>query len=998
MAAGKRKCWRKGQAGERSSEDTRCRQWIQGNMGGSAMGPRRCTGTNWEDEGQAGQQEEDERGRGGGGRAGEQETKILKVCYTNTQSILGKINELTAYIVETVPDIVLICETWCNSEVNNASLTIPGYQLETDLRRDRNDTRNGIGGGLLVYTRLGVEVLPCDKLDDKEFNQFCSFYIKTKGEPLQIVLAYRPPSSGMENVDRLCEILRSLDKNSILIGDINIPGIDWNSGRARDARGRALMETIEEESLCQLVSFATHNKGNTLDLVITNNPENIVAVYPDTTLGKSDHCIINVEIVANKVDSNKAIKRPNWAKMDVEGLKRELGDKNWQQILSGKTVEEDWAHFRKILDAAVSRHVPVSTVRAENQPKWITREIIRLIRKKRRAWRTMRVHLTVENREKYKELEKQVTIRVRNAKRSMEKRLANSKNSNARTFANYIKSKTKSRTGIGPLKTKEGKMVTREDEIAELLNNFFASVFTEEDIMNLPHKEEETEARLDTISITTEMIREKIKNLKENSAPGPDGITPTLLKGAREELLVPLKIIYNKSLQTGQVPKEWREALVTPIFKKGAKGDTGNYRPVSLTSIPCKIMESVLKDHIMDHIEQHRLLKETQHGFMKGKSCATNLVVFLNKLTEIVDEGKSADVFYLDFSKAFDKVPRERLLLKLAKKGITGKVLGWIRAWLTGRTQVVKVGEAKSTESEVKSGVPQGSVLGPPLFDVFIDDVDECAVLIDLLLKFADDTKGMQQIKVPEDRAKLQQTLDKLVEWAARWGMSFNVAKCKIMHVGTNNPCYKYTMCGEELVEVDEEKDIGVVITKNLKPTKQCKKAAGTANAVLQQLTKNFHYRDRHVFRKLYIQYVRPHLEFATPAWSPWAEGDKLVLEKVQMKAVAMVSGLQGKNYSDRCKELCIETLEARRNKQDLLHAHRIINEGETWSGNMFTKAQTGAERITRGNADPNTLKIPRARLDVRKHSYAVRAAESWNRLAADTKAIKEYTAFKNTI
>jgi len=166
MAAGKRKCWRKGQAGERSSEDTRCRQWIQGNMGGSAMGPRRCTGTNWEDEGQAGQQEEDERGRGGGGRAGEQETKILKVCYTNAQSILGKINELTAYIVETVPDIVLICETWCNSEVNNASLTIPGYQLETDLRRDRNDTRNGIGGGLLVYTRLGVEVLPCDKLDD----------------------------------------------------------------------------------------------------------------------------------------------------------------------------------------------------------------------------------------------------------------------------------------------------------------------------------------------------------------------------------------------------------------------------------------------------------------------------------------------------------------------------------------------------------------------------------------------------------------------------------------------------------------------------------------------------------------------------------------------------------------------------------------------------------------------------------------------------------------
>ena len=322
--------------------------------------------------------------------------------------------------------------------------------------------------------------------------------------------------------------------------------------------------------------------------------------------------------------------------------------------------------------------MPISTVRAAGHPRWLPREIIRLIGRKKRAWKLTRTYGTVENWTKFKNLEKEVIVRIRNAKRKMEKNLANAKETSTKTFANYIKSKSKTVTSIGPLKNSSGSLISSEKEMAEILNRFFASVFTKEDISNIPVRESETDVRLENVVFTTNKIRDKIKGLKPNSAPGPDSITVSLLQAVREELLAPLLIIYEKTLSSGIVPKDWKEAIVTPIFKKGTKGKAENYRPVSLTSIPCKIFESIMKDDIMSHLQENKLIKDSQHGFMPGRSCSTNLIVFQDKLTKIIDQGKSADIFYLDFAKAFDKVPYKRLIQKLKNKGIQGNVLKWI--------------------------------------------------------------------------------------------------------------------------------------------------------------------------------------------------------------------------------------------------------------------------------------------------------------------------------
>ena len=245
------------------------------------------------------------------------------------------------------------------------------------------------------------------------------------------------------------------------------------------------------------------------------------------------------------------------------------------------------------------------------------------------------------------------------------------------------------------------------------------------------------------------------------------------------ELSPVLAQIFSKSTEEGEVPADWRTANVTPIFKKGAKTKMENYRPVSLTSIPCKIMESIVKDSLMAHLEENSLMNPSQHGFMPGKSCATNRLEFLEVVTRVVDEGKNIDIVFLDFAKAFDKVPKERLLAKLTAHGVGGRVQHWVRQWLTERKQRVVLNGEASDLAAVESGVPQGSVLGPVLFDIFINDIDLLAVLIDILRKFADDTKLGKIVLTVQDGEVLQNCLDMLVDWANKWGMSFNTGSTK---------------------------------------------------------------------------------------------------------------------------------------------------------------------------------------------------------------------------
>ena len=249
--------------------------------------------------------------------------------------------------------------------------------------------------------------------------------------------------------------------------------------------------------------------------------------------------------------------------------------------------------------------------------------------------------------------------------------------------------------------------------------------------------------RLGQLVVTPEVVASKMNNMKENKSPGVDGISPKILKETVEQISTLLAHVFNMSLQEAIVPLEWKEAYIIPLFKPGSRNKSVHYRPVSLTSVIFKLLETIIRDHMMDFLIKHKLINPSLHGFLKARSCLTNLLCFFEEITKWVDEGSPVDVIYLDFQKAFDKVPHQRLILKLKSHGIGNSIITWIEQWLTDRKQRVFVDGEVSSWKSVLSGVPQGSVLTPVLFLVYINDLEKGVT--GSILKFADDTKLLRK-------------------------------------------------------------------------------------------------------------------------------------------------------------------------------------------------------------------------------------------------------------
>ena len=358
---------------------------------------------------------------------------------------------------------------------------------------------------------------------------------------------------------------------------------------------------------------------------------------------------------------------------------------------------------------------------------------------------------------------------------------------------------------------------------------------------------------------------------------------------------MPLAHVFNMSLQEGIVPLEWKEANIIPLFKKGSRNKSVNYRPVSLTSVICKLLEPIIRDHMMDFLVKHKLINPSQHGFLKARSCLTIFFMFFEEITKWVDEGSPVDVIYLDFQKAFDKVPHQRLILKLKSHGMGNSIINWLEQWLTDRRQRVVVDGEVSSWKSVLSGVPQGSVLGPILFLVYIDDLEEGVT--GNILKFADDTKLFRKTKQIGYKKKLQDDIDKLVRWSEKWQMLFNFGKCKCLHTGPGNTGMNYEMGGTILSKTVKEKDLWVSMNANMKVSGQCRIAASKGNQVIGMIRRNITYKEKSLIVPMYKAIVRPHLEYCIQAWSPDIRKDIDMLEKIQRRATKLIPGLKDLRY-----------------------------------------------------------------------------------------------------
>ena len=868
-------------------------------------------------------------------------------------SLHSKINELRIKTHEKQYDIIALHEikpkNGTTPDLKNLQLS--GYTLHTN-NLELEDVR-----GTCIYVNNKYKSSHV-KLANHNFEDSISVEISgTSQSKILVTCIYRSgsPQKAIRKDEEMYKLIKASTaspgyKMKALVGDFNLNRISWSPEPelplllTEDSAECKFVECIRDTFMYQHVTEATrYREGNrpTLDdLIFTSYENSISDLTQKAPLGKSDHVTLTCQL---NTDLKPTISKKvfyNYNKADYGKMKIML-NKNWEDIFSGKSVQEISDILTLEYNQAVEECVPKIEQQNSNikKPVWMDRNALRKVKRKYSSW--CRYLNTKQSRtyQEYIEKRNESTKENKRARKEFEKKLAKECRTNPKATWKYMKSTNRVSTGVPNLKKPDGTFTSSNTEIADTLNQQYASVFTQEDINNMPNIPQKPlkTPELQSFAVTKEAVLKELKALKPNKSPGIDEIHPRVLKEVAEEIAEPITILLTKSLDSEELPKHWLQAVVTPIFKKGSKSLPENYRPVSLTCILCKLLEKLIVKQIIKHITENELENQRQHGFTKGKSTTTNLLEVLNVWTEALMHGVPVDVLYLDFCKAFDSVPHLRLLKQINSFGITGKASNWIKAFLSNRTQKVRVNGAESQWTPVVSGIPQGSILGPILFSLFVNDMPRN--IQSLISLFADDTKIHLPLISDDSARQLQEDLWTLEVWSIAMQMKFHPKKCKVLHLGrtnNNNDYFMHTDDGNlhKLEETLLEKDLGVNTDSKLKFTEHCQIKINTATKVLRYIRHTFQHLDENIFLLLYKALVRPHLEYASCIWNPNLKYNIDSIERVQRRATKMVSSIKDLSYTDRLRKLNLETLLYRRTRADLLETYRIQNNIHTLDQN----------------------------------------------------------------
>lgn len=933
--------------------------------------------------------------------------QVLKCFYANVRSIINieKRLELELYVDKEEPDIIGLTESWAKEEMSDSELALDGYVM---FRRDRENQRaRGHGeGGVLLYVKNDIMAVERRDIQNDKFKESVWCEIQCGVKKLLIGNCYRPPASDEETDNGLCEVIgKASQETAVIMGDFNYH-IDWETMEGERTQDKQFMEFVNDSFLQQHVTEITREESKyILDLVITSEENLVDNITVGEKFHRSDHQIIRWTLSLDEPAAHEIVqKRYNYFKADFNLVRSRLREKDLERKIGETGVNESWNMLVNILNEVIDETIPTVKRMVKKRP-WVTWIVQKRRRAKQKAWKKYS-KFKKENDTRDPDIQDQINslkskyVQKRNrsnqanreAVHEFESKLATNVKNDSKSFYKYVRSRQQKKDRVGPLANAQGRVIIDDEETAEELNNYFGSVFSQEEVGNIPEAVKMfsggDEHTLNDIIFTKEKVIKELERLQIGKSPGIDAVHPRVLKEVRVELGEVLANIMNRSLLTGEIPQDWRDAIIVPLFKKGNRSEPPNYRPVSLTSIVCKVMERIIKDSMVEHLMEYRVILNSQHGFTKGRSCLTNLLEFFEEVYGKLDEGKAVDVVYLDFAKAFDKVPHRRLAKKLEASGIGGNLLQWIESWLRDRRQKVGIRGKFSEWIKILSGVPQGSVLGPLLFVIFINDID--LGIVSKISKFADDTKLCREIVTEEDADILREDLKRLYHWSMDWQMLFNISKCSVMHMGKGNANFQYEIGGTATRVSEEERDLGVTVHKSGKPSRQCAEAAKKANRILGMIKRTIISREKEIILQLYKTLVRPHLEYCVQAWSPYLRQDIDKLEKVQRRATKMIKGFSKFTYDERLKKCELTTMERRRIRGDLIETYKIVTGRDTISANkLFDFSRYDGTRghkykVYKKSAGP-----------IKQRFFSARVVKPWNELDDETVSANSVASFK---
>lgn len=936
-------------------------------------------------------------------------------------------------ITDPAVPFMAISETWLKSYITDAQIKIDNYN---SLRSDRSKRK---GGGSLLYIHDSLLITRSASHDD-EFN---NAVICTLDSPRLIIASvYRPPNATSNSLKHLLDFLQEYiheetehqSSEVYILGDFNLPSMNWNTFMIDNNQGvesktssSLLKDFISKNFLTQLVKDTTRLK-NTLDLILTNNDRDVIEINCSET-SLSDHKLVECKLGYNVLNRNnhpqmKTQPETSFSTVNVhaanyEDVNKDLCKVDWHELLCLCTDEDDdGSQFLELVRLTMLqlliKHAPPRNINNHKVKKKDKKRSILYRRKRKLNARLKTLKQHQPNSPTIKNLQDQISlinIDIRDvindsiAKR--ERKAINNLKQNPRYFFSYAKKFSKLRSNIGPLRSDKGDLIDSSKDMAELLQKQYCSVFSDpseanikESLSSVPN----TDSSMSSFNFTTDDIIRAIDELDAYSATSDEDIPAKVLKECKHFLAIPLHMIWKRSLHTGMIPPTLKTQYITPVYKKGNKTDPANYRPISLTSHVIKIFERVMRQNIVEYMEGHSMLTSQQHGFRKGRSCLTQLLDHMDNIFNTLNSGNEVDVIYLDYAKAFDKVDHNILLSKLQRYGFKDNVYAWLKQFLTNRKQTVMINGQKSTYQPVISGVPQGTVLGPILFILYINDLGN-VVKSSKVSSFADDTKISHAILSTNCTIELQHDLDAVIKWSDHNNMKLHEQKFELMtykmHSSslldelpfTSEYSHYETPCGMTLEASDTVKDLGVYLSHDCSWTPHINIIADNARRLASWTLGVFKDRSPSTMLTLFKTMIRPRLEYCCPLWNPHKIKDIQTLEDVQRHYTRKILGCQDMNYWERIRHLKMHSLQRRRERYMIIHVWKILNGHTPNDINLvfYTHPRHGIR-----------ISLPKFNTKVAMHvstlfesSFTISSAKLWNILPANVNSQTKLEPFK---
>ena len=668
-------------------------------------------------------------------------------------------------------------------------------------------------------------------------------------------------------------------------------------------------------------------------------------------------------------------------------------DYNWDDILSSDDIDEVWSAFVHKINNFLDLSVP--TISYKSNPFLRNSKIRTLLRRKRRHWKQYTLNPSPVNLLHFIRSSDSLDSQVRACNSYKENKIINSYRTNSKTFWSYVSSKLRSNRKLTSITDQFSSTLNNDIDIASAFNKFFTNVFDTTSPLLLPMPPVDISS--DDLFLPSD-IKKVMPSLKLTFSADMDNLSYGIFKLGGDDLLHILLQIINKSLLKQVIPLSWKIATVYPVYKSGNRQIMSNYRPISVTSVASRIMERLIRNRIMVLLNDSNFFGDSQYGFRPNRSSEIALLVYNDYLTKTLDSGATIDTIYLDLSKAFERVPHCHLLNKILKVGLPLHVTTWINNFFTNRLQKVSVNGVCSDLSAVRSGVIQGSVLGPLCFLIYTNDVDN-VISNSLLLKYADDIKislaSHRDLASQLNRHNyLQEDLSALHDWSVANHMKFNIQKTTALHLGASNIKSTYTLGIDAIVPSSTEKDLGILFESPLSFNQHISTIVKKANSRLGIILKIFKLKDPLNALTLYKSYVRSILEFSSIVWSPFTQSNINKIEVIQKRFCNSIPRLRSLKYQEQLNTLRIYSLKARRLRYQLIFLFKLIH------GLVDLKLDDFFQYSNTSNTRSHNLSfVPKcSRNNYRRYFFAVDVINYWNDLSDSEVNVASINQFKSSI